>query len=253
MGKFVHLPKDNEQTLSNKQKKNLLKLREALYRTLQDDNILCADLIAALQDNDYAECSRLIAKNYQNTGLFDEKHGLDAIHELVSWAGREDIKPTLSPALAAVLQTHYTNRKRNRTGKRRLITLARLNPDKFQKDEFLSTITTIPVQRLTTPFPPPHLYISENEAIYQSNMEFVLERHLPDWRKWRKLIFQLLSPRLLSYDLPATESAIFEDANGPVAVVIRNACNHKGALKFMDTAIKKVIDSRYCIRARNDF
>lgn len=250
MGKFVHAPKPAEEIISFAQRKNLLAMREAVFRGIQEDQVLCARLNEGLQHLDYAVCSQIIVKKFGKTGLFEGKHGTNAIREFLSWAGKRESKTFENPVLTNLLLTHRAACKKERISKRRLINHVKLNPKAFDNSGFYSTLPVISAQRLPELFPPRHLYISETNEIFKNNMKFVLERDLPDWRKWRKLIFELKDPSLLAHDLPPTESAIFKDAEGPVAIVIRNACGHKGVLKFLDETVEKVVATRNTARVR---
>lgn len=237
---------------AKKEKKNLTAIREAVFRGIKENATLCADLASSIKRRDYPGCSELIIKAY-GKDLFKGKHGVQVIHDLLSWAGTSKNRSTIGPNLELVLKARNHNTTNLRMKRRRLINQANLNPNAQNKIQFYSTIPVHAVCPLKSPFPPPNLYVCENDAIYDSNMEFVLERSLPDYRKWRKLIFELDDPGQLSFDLGPTEDAVFEDKDGIVAVVLRDACKRNSVVEVMDNAIKKVVDTRNDIRVRYFF
>lgn len=248
MTRFIDLSK-HERKVQRAAEREFTARREAVFRAIQDNDKMCRSLAAALEKGNYLYCSRKIVTNFRRTGLFSGKKGQRAIHDLLSWAGKDTVKNTINPHLAGVMRRMKGRNATHHTAKRRLITAARLKPDSGLLADLYSGIPTITVTRLATPFPPPYLYVSESEAIYDKNMKFVLRRNLPDGRKWRKLIYKLDDPERLVYDLPPDESAVFEDENGKlVAVVIRNACGHEGVLEFLDSSIDQVVATRRNVR-----
>lgn len=171
-----------------------------------------------------------------------------------SWAGSPNTQSSISLPLrklmkdCQILSAHYQARKR------RLINLSNLNPNTTDKHKFLSQVPVHKCRCLAATFPPPSLYVSETQDIYDRNMAFVTERDLPDWRILRKFIFQLDDPSTwelslgtsdLMHDLGPAESARFEAKNGKlVAVVIRQACQDRRVVQFMDHSVEQTVSTR---------
>lgn len=247
MQSIDHIRTREEDIAAKKEKKNLAAIRQAVYRGIKENPGLCAELAGLISGGDYPGCSKRIIKAYGND-LFKGMHEVQVIHDLLTWAGLRNNRPTIGPHLELVLKARKHSTTNLRTKKRRLVNQAGLNPNAGNKTQFYSTIPVHNVHRLETPFPPPNLYVCENDSIYSSNMEFVLERDLPDSRNWRKLIFELDDPSQLNFDLGPSESAVFKDEDGIVAVVLRDACKRNSVVNFMDKTIKKVVDTRNDIR-----
>lgn len=246
MTRFVDLPKA-EQIKVKAAERDFVAQRQAVFRAIQDNDSLCRGLAAGILERNYTYCSRRIVAIYRRTGLFQGKRAERAIHDLMSWAGTSTIKKTINSHIAEAMRRIKGQNATHHTAKHRLVTQARLKPG--AENDIYTNIPTITVERLATPFPPPYLYVSESQAIYNKNMKFVLEHNLPDGRKWCKLIYKLDEPQRLTYDLPPTESAVFEDEKGKlVGIVIHNACGHEGVLEFMDSAIDQVVATRRHVR-----
>lgn len=244
--KYARLSK-HDKKVAKAEKKSITAERFAVFRAIQDDDGFCKKLVAGMERGDHSGPSRLIADRYKETKLFEGEAGANAMHNLLSWAGKAD--GSLNGRIANLMRERAIAKAKHHSAKRKLVTAANLNPNAVNKGQFYSKIPKIAVTPLATPFPPPYLYVSESERIYKKNVKFVLERDLPDDRKWRKLIYQLKDPTKLAYDLPQSESAVFVDSNEKVvAVVIRNACGHKEVLEFLDSAVEKVVATRNNVR-----
>jgi hypothetical protein len=229
-----------------KEQKEEISQREAAFYVVQNDPIVCDTLERAIHLGDYLASAAPIWQKHGH--MFHGKSAHELVNELLSWAGRDNVRPALSPNFERVMQARKSKRSTYHTAKRRLVTYAGLNPSADNKDAFLATIPPRYCARLDKPFPPVHLYVSEDESIFKQNAVFVLERGLPDWRKWRKRIYKLEDPTLLAHDLDPSQSTIFYDKDGIVAVVLRNACGLQSVVQFMDDSVKKVVDSRNNIR-----
>lgn len=232
-----------------KKKKELIARRETLFHTIQEDPALCDALEHALQINNYSAFAAQIWAKYGKDLLGNQKPW-DLVNDILSWAGTEAAKPTLSPRFLQILKIRSSKNLKTRTTKQRIIENAGLNPISFDIDALYNSIPRHECSPLAEPFPPPNLFISEDKTIYKRNMKFVLRRVLPDHRKPRRLIYELDDPTLLSHDIGPSDSAIFYDNKKIVAVVIRNACKHAGVVKYLDNTVEKVAKTRNNVRVR---
>lgn len=244
--KYARLSR-HDTKVAKAEKKSITAEHFVVFRAIQDDDGFCKKLVAGMECGDHLGPVRLIAERYKETKLFEGEAGANAMHNLLSWAGKAD--GGLNGRIANLMWERVIAKAKYHSTKRKLVTAANLNLSAVNKDLFYSKIPKIAVIPLATPFPPPYLYVLESERIYKKNMKFVLECDLPDDRKWWKLIYQLKDSTKLTYDLPPSESAVFVDSNEKiVAVVICNACGHKEVLEFLDSAVQKVVATQNNVR-----
>ena len=123
---------------------------------------------------------------------------------------------------------------------------------------FVSSLPTIALARLATPYPPPGMHISESPEITAQWRKFCHEDPLPDARRKRSYIHEL-DPTRLQYVVGADESCKLVDkaTNTLVAVVIRDLTalgdDTNDPLAFREWATHAIVDGiqgRRSIRVR---
>jgi hypothetical protein len=137
----------------------------------------------------------------------------------------------------------------NRFQKRHFIHAIGLDWTPAMNESFYSTVETIYLSKLATPYPPKHHWMVESSAIDNQWRNYIEEGKQPDGRHPRYPLFHV-DPSKLQRDISPTEDLlIFDNETGQlVMLVLRRFCQHTPLLTHLGDVIKKGIQYRRSMR-----
>jgi hypothetical protein len=137
----------------------------------------------------------------------------------------------------------------NRNQKRHFIHAIGLDWTPAMKDSFYSTVETIYLSKLATPYPPKYHWMVESSAIDNQWRNYIEEGKQPDGRHPRYPLFHV-DPSKLQRDISPTEDLIiFDNETGQlVMLVLRRFCQHTPLLTHLGDVIKRAVEYRKSMR-----
>ena len=221
-----------------------------VFKTIEDDSHLLDLLVIATSPAQQAFFIAAVVESLPSafSGYFKEPEDLFPI--FTSWFGQ--YKPE-STQKFSLIDTGLRLRQQyfieNRFQKRHFIHVIGLDWTPAMNESFYSTIETISLSKLATPYPPKHHWMVESTTIDNQWRYYIEEGKQPDKRHPRYPLFHVDPSKLQRDILPTKDILIFDNETGQlVMLVLRRFCQYTPLLTHLGDVIKRAVQSRRSMR-----
>ena len=223
-----------------------------VFKTIEDDSHLLDLLVIATSPAQQAFFIASVIKSlpsaFSESGHSKEPESLFPI--FTAWFGQ--YKPESNEKFSLIATALRLRRQyfiENRFQKRHFIHTIGLDWDPATNQSFYSTVETISLSKLVTPYPPKHHWMVESSAIDNQWRFYIEEGKQPDKRHPRYPLFHV-DPSRLQRDISSTEDLlIFDNETGQlVMLVLRQFCQYTPLLTHLGDVIKRAVQSRRSMR-----
>ena len=221
-----------------------------VFETIEDDSHLLDLLVIAVSPAQQAFFITALMKLLPDafSGYSKEPEALFPI--FTSWFGQYNPESnTKFDRIATALklrQQHFIN---NRFQKRIFIHAIGLDWTPAMNNTFFSTLKTIHLSKLATPYPPTYHWMVESSAIDDQWRKYIEEGKQPDQRHPRYPLFRVDTSKLQRDISPTEDLLIFDHETGQlVMLVLRRFCQHTPLLNHLGDVIKRAVQYRRSMR-----
>jgi hypothetical protein len=221
-----------------------------VFKTIEDDPHLLDLLVIATTPAQKSFFITTLIKLLPDafSGNSKQPEGLFSI--FTAWFGQyKQESHTLYSCITAALQLRQQYFIENRFHKRQFIHAIGLDWTPEENQSFYSTVETIFLSKLATPYPPKYHWMVESGAIDHQWRYYIEEGNQPDKRHPRYPLFHV-DPCKLQMDIPADKSVlIFDKETGqPIMLILRQFCQHIPLLTHLADVIKRAVQYRKSMR-----
>jgi hypothetical protein len=227
-----------------------------VFETIEDDSHLLDLLVIATTPAQQAFFIAALIKSLPDafSGYSESKEPESFFPIFTAWFGqyKESSLKFRSIATALTLRQQYFIE--NRYHKRHFIHAIGLDWTPDMNDAFYSTIKTIYLSKLATPYPPKLHWMVESSTIDNQWRYYIEEGKQPDKRHPRYPLFHV-DPSKLQSDISPTEDLLIIDSETGelVVLVLRRFCQHTPLLTHLGDVIKRAVQYRKSMRVCSSF
>jgi hypothetical protein len=221
-----------------------------VFETIEDDSHLLDLLVIAVTPAQHAFFTTALMKLLPDafSGYSKEPENLFLL--FTTWFGQYNpeshTKFTRIATALKLRQQHFIN---NRLHKRVFIHAIGLDWSPAMNNAFFSTVKTIYLSKLATPYPPKYNWMVESSAIDNQWRNYIEEGKQPDGRHRRYPLFHVDTSKLQSDVSPTDNLLIFDHETGQlVMLVLRRFCQHTPLLNHLGDVIKRAVQYRRSMR-----
>lgn len=221
-----------------------------VFQTIEDDSHLLDLLVIAVSPAQQAFFMTALMELLPDAFSGYSKEPEDLFPIFTSWFGQYNPEShTKFNHIATALQLRQQHFINNRHQKRIFIHAIGLDWTPAMNNAFFSTVKTIHLSKLATPYPPKHNWMVESSAIDNQWRKYIEEGKQPDKRLPRYPLFHVDTSKLQRDISPTEDLLIFDHETGQlVMLVLRRFCQHTPLLNHLGDVIKRAVQYRRSIR-----